>query len=111
MNCTIRGIFQKVDFENNTLQNYLTVVLPTGEAIQCLIEDAVAERVIAAHAKAQLQPPAYVASAVLDDMVSFGAEVVHPNPPVMAYVEPDASASPPDDEENMESEDDGVLSV
>jgi hypothetical protein len=119
MNCVIRGIFQKMDFENNTLQNYLTVILPTGEAIQCLIEDAVAERVVAAHTKTQEKPPTPVMSAVLDGTVfepspslaGFVTSTAHTRPPVTADTE---QADPPalsDDPDNQENEDDGVPSV
>lgn len=105
MNCTIKGIFQKMDFENNTLQNYLTVLLPTGEAIQCLIEDAVAERVIAAHTKVQERPPTPVVSVLMDSAAGFGTDA-----PVSLHTESDA---PPlyDDVEDTENDEDGVPSV
>jgi hypothetical protein len=108
MNCTIKGIVQRMDFEHNTLQNYLTLVLPTGEAIQCLVEDVVAERVIAAQMKTQDKPPTPTVSVLMDAVAGFDAPVVQPDP-VIPWA--DTPGTPPDDAEVLEGEDDGVPSV
>ena len=49
MNCVIRGLSQKMDFVQNTLQTFLLIELPTGEVVHALVEDTVAERVVAAN--------------------------------------------------------------
>lgn len=47
MNCTIRGLSQRMDFARDTMQTFLLIELPTGEVISALIEEDVAARVIA----------------------------------------------------------------
>ena len=110
MNCTIRGVAQKIDFATNTMQNFLALELPTGETIQCLIDDAVAEKVVAAHTRAQVAPPTPTVQ-VEAFAEQYGTPAIT-RLPVVAHPRDDEPADDPEVTEfGGEDVDDGVPSV
>ena len=109
MKCEISSVVQRVDLIKNSLQNFLVVVLPTGETIQCPIDDAVAERVMKAHIQAQTSPP----SVMQAESVPSDVDVVTSAPALYAMQDGVPAASPYDTHAGSESDhaDDGVPSV
>ena len=101
MNCTIRGLSQKMDFTRDTLQTFLLLELPTGEIISALIEEDVAARVIAS----RVVPPQ--ASNRVQAPSAFPLDTL---PPVtIQHVVEDTPSEPDLDEQ--ESDEDGTPSV
>jgi hypothetical protein len=102
MNCEISSVVQRVDLRKNVMQNFLVLILPTGETVQCPVDDEVAERVMKAHIHAHAAPPVI---ARLEEVPIGDADVVTS---ARAYIPHEEE--PPAHEES-DYADDGVPSV
>ena len=110
MNCEISSVVQRVDLRKNVMQNFLVLILPTGETVQCPVDDEVAERVMKAHIHAQVAPPVIARSEEVpigDTDVVTSAPAYTPRETVPREEEPSGAGS----EEESDYVDDGVPSV
>jgi len=106
MKCEISSVVQRVDLMKNVMQNFLVLVLPTGETVQCPVDDEVAERVMKAHIHAQAAPPVIARS----EEVPIGDTDVVTSAPV--YVSRETDTYEPDPPQTEDAGlDDGVPSV
>ncbi len=60
IDCTITGISQELDFEQNTTVTYLTLVLPNGSSLRVAVDDDAAAAVMEQHVQTKGQPKAAV---------------------------------------------------
>lgn len=109
MNCTIRGLVQKMDFVKDTMQTFLQLELPGGKVISALIEDDVTELVVSARLIPLRAPQSSLV--MLEDARTAPSFPVDTLPPITVQRPVPQATEPQVEEEEQESDEDGVLSV
>jgi hypothetical protein len=102
IDCTITGIAQELDFEQNTTVTYLTLVLPNGSSLRVAVDDEAAATVMEQHVQVKGQPKSAVR---VPPAVRKAASAPTPAPVPEDSVEPEEIAPAPAVVEDVVSED------